>query len=162
LRVVLADVARRDPLHGRPWLSDLRIVRAAGGNLAVHADLLAGEGALMAAFYVGQRVRVKFVVSPNLAQFVGMETTIVGPLHDFYFAHAGEVTSGYYVALHPRFCPGPDQLEPIKPAGLESLDEINSLFEPAPCTADEALTARAIRAGEIAMQMRVMGMRRVW
>lgn len=77
----------------------------------------------MSRFFVGQRVRVKWVVDTSrFAKFVGIETHITEMCRPFYSAHQDRVTSGYGVAIDPYFRPGGDQLEPIQPSGHRAGD----------------------------------------
>lgn len=98
----------------------------------------------MSAFYVGQRVRIKW--SDNWPEISGSEGVITGTglsvslLHNwaglgFYVSPDAWGSNraprrGNYLATH--LCARAEQLEPILPPGLESLEEINALYEPSP------------------------------
>lgn len=85
-------------------------------------------------FYVGQRVKLRYVRNIFWMKLVGTEGTIVGKadlivsddhMHPGQFLVAWDSTPRH--GLHAA-----DQLEPIVPDGLESLDRINELYEPEP------------------------------
>lgn len=82
-------------------------------------------------FYIGQRVRLRYVrESLHPAWFAGAEGMIAArnhPVADFngYVYHWHVITDGGAHGV-----PIEDQLEPILPPGLESLEEINALYEP--------------------------------
>lgn len=84
----------------------------------------------MTAFYVGQRVRVVRNVSQmrSLDRVIGLESFVVSV--DAPHGWAGHTILlaeyGSGLLFHP------DDLEPILPPGLESLAEINALYEPSP------------------------------
>lgn len=72
----------------------------------------------MSRFYVGQRVRI--VRSIDNPEFVGQVTTITRDLHISWSITRGEYYEAYGVAIHPRFGPRPDALEPA----TDSYDKI--------------------------------------
>lgn len=89
----------------------------------------------MAAFYVGQRVRI--VRCYRFFEFLGKEATVTGGPVDG-FDH-GKAYTGYLLnvdglgELTPdgrRICNSSDQLEPIVPPGMESLEETLALWQP--------------------------------
>lgn len=91
----------------------------------------------MSSFYIGQRVRIARAKNP---QFSGREATITSSLtvarlvsdpltpkwgYDVSVAGIGNKDlNGLSLFAEPW------QLEPILPSGLESIEEINALYEP--------------------------------
>lgn len=95
----------------------------------------------MSAFYIGQRVRI--VRTDKCPEALQREATVIGSLREALLKD-GHTYFGYEISVDgigrfsPRgnwYCFPAEYLEPIIPPGLESLAEINALYEPEPVSA---------------------------
>lgn len=93
----------------------------------------------MSAFYIGQRVRI--VTDDGFApETVGRQATVIGIDQEAEHFITGVPYIGYDLNIDGLgtgdedfdYCFEGYHLEPILPAGLESLDLINQLYEPEP------------------------------
>jgi hypothetical protein len=87
----------------------------------------------VSAFWLGQPVRIAWVMNPRFGHLVGLDG-VINAISDCGFpivygldvSPLQELPSGAYRG----FCA--DQLRPRTPDGLESIEEINALYEPSP------------------------------
>ena len=86
----------------------------------------------MSTFRPGQRVRVIRAVSPDCQKYVGKETHITGPLEYCSNMSLNRRWLGHPVALDPsgRYCPSPENLEPIIPSGHKRTTWDKCLWQP--------------------------------
>lgn len=88
----------------------------------------------MSAFYVGQRVRI--IGADNHPRLIGREGVIVSAEYDYFgMGHEVVVQGEESWFFDGVFHCNTYHLEPIAPPGLESLEEINALYEPSPVEA---------------------------
>jgi len=126
LRLLLASLDRREPLR-LPGLSLLCGLRSSRRDReALHADLRDGEA--MSIFYVGQTVRI--ARSDYIQTQVGRVGLIVARGR---FRSTNRKFYEFELRIEGRIWVADGwELEPIIPDGLESIEEINALYEPTP------------------------------